>query len=166
MRKLSIRVRSWCVRSARACSVHASVPDAYAQHGMKALLKFGFFTSMLSIRVRNWNVCSACASVPDAYAQQVHQFLTRMLRVRVSPWCVCSACFEGNALLKIILSISIRNFAAPNGPLNISLKFFYFNPKVALPSRLFGVKIRKIRAIEYLTLGHLFKFVVLFQHPI
>jgi hypothetical protein len=150
MRTLSMRISSL-----RACSVHASVPDAYAQHGMKALLKFGFFTRMLSIRVRNWSVCSACASVPDAYAQQAHQFLTRMLRVRISPWCVCSACFEGSTLLKIILSIRIRNFADPNGPLNICLKFFYFNPKVALPSRVYGVKIRTIRAIEYLTLGHL-----------
>ncbi len=140
------------ISSLRACSVHASDPDTYAHHGMKALLKFGFFMRMLSIRVRNWSVCSACASVPDAYAQQARQFLTRMLRVRISPWCVCSACFEGNALLKIILSIRIRNFAAP---LNICLKFFYFNPKVALRSRLYGVKIRKIRAIEYLTLGHL-----------
>ena len=154
MRTLSMRISSL-----RACSVHASVPDAYAQHGMKALLKFGFVTRMLSIRVRNWSVCSACASVPDAYAQQAHQFLTRMLRVRISPWCVCSACFEGNALLKIILSIRIRNFAAPNRPLNICLKFFYFNPKVALPLRLYGVKIRKIRAIECLTLGHLWRHI-------
>jgi hypothetical protein len=37
----------------RACSVYAKVPDAYVQHGLKALLKFGIFTLMLSIRVRN-----------------------------------------------------------------------------------------------------------------
>ncbi len=48
MRTLSIRISSL-----RACSVQTSVPDAYAQHGMKALLKFGFFTRMLSIRLRN-----------------------------------------------------------------------------------------------------------------
>jgi hypothetical protein len=57
--------------------------------------------------------------------------------------------------VKIILSLHIRNFVAPNRLLNICLKIFYFNPKVALRSRLYGVKIRKIRAIEYLTLGHL-----------
>ena len=136
MRKLSIRVRSWCVRSAcasvpyaHAQYTHQSLHDAYAQHGMKALLKFGFFTRMLSIRLRNWSVCSACASVLDAYAQQAHQFLARMLRVHISPWCVCSACFEGNALLKIILSIRIRNFAASNRPLNICLHFFILTPK-------------------------------------
>jgi hypothetical protein len=52
-RKELMRTLSMRIRSLRACSVHASVPDAYAQHGMKALLKFGFFTRMLSIRVRN-----------------------------------------------------------------------------------------------------------------
>jgi hypothetical protein len=119
--------------SSRACSVHASVPHAYAQHSLKALFKFGIFTLMLSIRVRNWCVCSACASVPDAYAQRTHQFLTRMLRVRISLLCVCSACFEGTALLQIRLNIRVRNFAAPNELLNIFLNFFYFNPKVALP---------------------------------
>jgi hypothetical protein len=41
------------ISSLRACSVHASVPDAYAQHGLKALFKFGIFTLMLSIRIRN-----------------------------------------------------------------------------------------------------------------
>jgi hypothetical protein len=58
-------------------------------------------------------------------------------------------------LLKIRLSIRVRNFAAPNEPLNIFLQTFYFYPKVALPERLNGVKIMKIRAIENLTLGHL-----------
>jgi hypothetical protein len=33
--------------------VHASVPDTYAQHGLKALFKFGIFLLMLSIRVRS-----------------------------------------------------------------------------------------------------------------
>jgi hypothetical protein len=40
-------------------------------------------------------------------------------------------------------------------PLKICIKFFYFNPEVAHTQRLCGVKIRKIPAIEYLTLGHL-----------
>ncbi len=48
-----------------------------------------------------------------------------------------------------------QNFAPLNAPPNIFIKFFYFNPEVAHTLRLHGVKIRKIRAIEYLTLGHL-----------
>ncbi len=152
----------WCASWANAQGV-----DAYAQHAHQ------FLTRMLSTRISPWRVCSAwyegpfkirfflrvCwayASGTETYAQQAHQFLTRMLRVRISPWCACSACFEGNAILKIILSKRIRNLAAPNRPLNICFKFFYFNPKVALRSRLYGEKTRKIRVIEYLTLGHLF----------
>jgi hypothetical protein len=91
---MSIRVRSWCVRS--ACT---SVPYAHAQ------CTHQFLTHMLS-----WSVCSAWASVPDAHAQRTHQFLTRMLRVRVSHWCICWPCFERTARPKIILSISVRNF--------------------------------------------------------
>jgi hypothetical protein len=48
-----MRMFSMRISSLLACSVHASVPDAYAQHGLKALFKFGIFTLMLSIRVRN-----------------------------------------------------------------------------------------------------------------
>jgi hypothetical protein len=59
------------------------------------------------------------------------------------------------SLLKNRLSIRIRNFAPLNEPLNICEIFFYFNPEVAHTERLYGVKIRKIRAIEILTLGHL-----------
>jgi hypothetical protein len=40
---------------------------------------------------------------------------------------------QKKSLLKIRLSIRVRNFAATNEPLNIFLKTFYFNPKVALP---------------------------------
>ncbi len=86
----------WC-----ASWAYASIPDAYALHGLKALFKFRIFMHTLSIRVINWCVCSACASVPDAYAQWTHQFLTRTLRVRVRNWCICSAWFEGTALLKL-----------------------------------------------------------------
>jgi hypothetical protein len=56
-RKELMHTISMPISSLRACSVHASVPDAYAQHGMKALLKFG----------------------TEAYAQQALQFLMRML---------------------------------------------------------------------------------------
>jgi hypothetical protein len=58
-------------------------------------------------------------------------------------------------LLKNRLSIRVRNFAPLNEPPNIFIQIFYFNPKVALIQRFFGVKIIKIRAIENLTLGHL-----------
>ncbi len=109
MRMLSMRISSL-----RPCSVHASVHHVYAQHGLKALFKFGIFTLMLSIRIRNWCIHWACAQGTDAHAEHTHQFLTRMLRVRISPWCVCSACFEGIALLKIRLSIRVRNFERSN----------------------------------------------------
>jgi hypothetical protein len=36
-------------------------------------------------------------------------------------------------LLKIRISLRVRNFAAPNEPLNIKKTNFYFNPKVAPP---------------------------------
>jgi hypothetical protein len=52
-RKELMRTLSMRISSLRACSVHVSAPDAYAQHGMKVLLKFGFFTRVLSIRLRN-----------------------------------------------------------------------------------------------------------------
>jgi hypothetical protein len=39
-RKELMRTLSMRISSLLACSVHAPVPDAYAQHGMKALLKF------------------------------------------------------------------------------------------------------------------------------
>jgi hypothetical protein len=58
-------------------------------------------------------------------------------------------------LLKNRLSIRVRNFAPLNEPLNIFKLIFYFNPEVAHTVRLYGVKIRKIRAIENITLGHL-----------
>ncbi len=70
MRTLIAHTSSWCV-----CSVHASVPDAYAQHVW-------------------WNLCSVHAQVPDAYAQCTHKFLMRMLSARISSWCVISACIS------------------------------------------------------------------------
>ncbi len=93
------------------------------------LFKFGIFTLMLSIRVRNWCVCPGYASVPDAFAQGMHKFLMHMLSERIISWCVCSACFEGTVLLKIRLSIRVRNFAAPNEPLNMLLKKILFSPQ-------------------------------------
>ncbi len=58
-------------------------------------------------------------------------------------------------LLKNTLTIRVRNFAPPNEPLIIFFNKIYFNPEGAHTKRLYDVKIRKIRAIEYLTLGHL-----------
>jgi hypothetical protein len=40
-------------------------------------------------------------------------------------------------LLKIRMSILVRNFAVPNEPLNIKKK--YFNPQGALPQRLYSM---------------------------
>ncbi len=100
-RTLSTRISFW-----RARSVHASIPYALNQHVLKALLKFGRFTLMLSKRVRNW-------CVPNA--QGTHQFLMRMLSM-----------FEGTALLKIRLSVDVRNFAAPKYFLSQS---FILTPK-------------------------------------
>jgi hypothetical protein len=48
-------------------------------------------------------------------AQGTHQSLMRML----------SICFEGTALLKIRLSIRVRNFAATNESLNIFYIFLF-----------------------------------------
>ncbi len=45
MRMLSMRISSL-----HACLVHASIPDVYAQHGLKVLFKFGMMR-MLSMRI-------------------------------------------------------------------------------------------------------------------
>jgi hypothetical protein len=86
------------ISSLHACSVHASIPDTYAQHGLTALFKSGIFTLMLSneltckelMRAQHANSVSdayaqgggggssANASVPDSYAQGTHQSLMRM----------------------------------------------------------------------------------------
>ena len=145
------------------------------------LLGFSWFLR-ICMRIRNWCVCSGCAIVPDPYAQRAHK--DRSMRVRNSIFStifkvpktakilknrywhkhmVSKASqkkfflvqTQQKSLLKIRLSIRVRKFAAQNEPLNIFFKAFYFNPKVALPWRLNGVKIMKIRAIENLTLGHL-----------
>ncbi len=52
-------------------SVHALVPDAYAQ------CTHQFLTRMLSARISSWRLCSAYASVPDAHAQCTQQLLKR-----------------------------------------------------------------------------------------
>ena len=64
-RKGLMRTLSMRISSLRACSVNASVPDAYAQHVLKGLR-------------------SVYVLVPDAYAQCTHQFLTRTLSMRIS----------------------------------------------------------------------------------
>jgi hypothetical protein len=84
---LCVHISIWCV-----CSVHAPVPDSYAQ------LMHQFLTRMLSARINslcacwgytkwtfekyeNWCTCWAYA-----------QFLMRTLMVRISSWPICSAC--------------------------------------------------------------------------
>jgi hypothetical protein len=123
MRTLSMRISSLC-----ACSVHASVPDAYAQHAHQFLMR------MLSRRISSWPVCSEYASVPDAYAQHA---------------------LKGLRSLKLLHTH--KEFRGPKWTSKYLLKIFYFNPKVALPSRLYGVKILKIGAIKISHLGT-FKF--------
>ncbi len=139
----SARISSWCARS-----VHASVPYTHGQHVLKALVKYGIFTLMLSIHVRNWCIC--CAGTHQflmCMLRETQQFLTRMLRVHISSWCVCSACFEGTALLKIRLSIRIRKVAAPNEPQNIVLKFC-LTPKSPPKSHTWAALIRKIAKFD------------------
>ena len=200
-RMLRVHIGSWCLCSAffegnalcacintwRVCSVHAPVPNLYAQHMHKRMLnahisswracsvqasfpythaegiqnkhfKIGKLMRMLRLRLRNWCVCSRCASVPDLYAQRAHKGWS--MRVRNSIFSiilkvpkaskVLKNCYWNNKcsqklheknflpklkkiLLKIILSICVRNFAASNEPLNIKRTNFYFNPKVATP---------------------------------
>ncbi len=65
--------------------------------------------------------------------------------------------FGQNLEKSLLKNKHVRNFAPLNEPLNIFLTNFYFNPEVAHKYRLYGVKIRNIRVIEYLTLGHLSK---------
>ncbi len=69
MRMLRVRISSWCICSAcfkgtalcacistwYVCSVHAPVPDSYAQ------CTHQFLTRTLSVRVSSWCVCSAYA---------------------------------------------------------------------------------------------------------
>jgi hypothetical protein len=125
-RILRVHISSWCLCSAffegnalcacistwRVCSVHAPVPDLYAQR------RHQFLTHMLNAHISSWCACSVQASFPyrhaegiqnkhlkigkllrmlslrlrNWYAPGMHQFLTGMLRVCISSWPVCSAC--------------------------------------------------------------------------
>ncbi len=89
-RRLSARISSWPV-----CSGYASVPYAYSQHVLKGLRSVHalvpdayaqcthqFLTRMLSARISSWRACSACAWVPDPYAQRAHK--GRSMRVKSS----------------------------------------------------------------------------------
>ncbi len=116
-RMFSERISSWPV-----CSGCASVPDAYAQHFFKGMRSVHalvpdayaqcthqFLTRMLSVRISSWRACSvhassswrACsvhASIPCAHAKGIQNEhlkigkLTLMLSMRVRNWCVCSGC--------------------------------------------------------------------------
>jgi hypothetical protein len=129
--------------------------DAHAEHVRQELMR------MLSVRISSWRARSWCASVPDPYAQRAHK--GRSMRVRNSIFLIIlkylkhqkflKISVDANKwsqkllgkifffcpnskknLLKIKLSIRVRNIAAPNEPLNIKKTNFYFNPKVAPPS--------------------------------
>ncbi len=127
MLMLSIRVRNWCV-----CSGYASVPDSYAQlflKGMRSLHAFvpdayaqcmhQFLTRMLSVRITSWRACSVHASLPDVHADgiqnkhlinrktDVHakharKELMRMLRVASAPDA------QLHQLLTCMLSVHIK----------------------------------------------------------
>ncbi len=90
---LCARISTWWV-----CSVHAPVPDSYAQRTHQ------FLTRMLSARISSWS-----ASIPyaraegiqneqlknrktDAHAEHSRKKLMRMLRVRISSWRARSGC--------------------------------------------------------------------------
>ncbi len=57
---------------------------------------------------------------------------------------LCCDLPEQKCLLKVRLSVRVRNFELLNKPLKIVLSILYFNPKVACPERLNGIKIIKI----------------------
>ncbi len=116
-RMLRVCISSWCVCSAffegdaicarisswRICSVHAPIPDSYAQRMHQ------FLSRMLSARISSWRACSVHASIhyahaegiqnehlknrkTDAHAEHVRKELMRMLRVRISSWRSQSGC--------------------------------------------------------------------------
>ncbi len=84
--------------------------------------------------------------ISDAHGECAHQFLTCTLSARIIYASV------PYAHVQYVLKGGMRNFGNPNEPINI-LTIFYFNPKVGLPLRLYGVKIMKIWAIEISHLG-------------
>ncbi len=123
--------------------------DAEAEHACQELM------GVLRVRISSWGACSGCASVPDPYAQRAQK--GRSMRIRNSIFLIIfkvpktSKIFKtlywrlqmvskasGKKIFfaqtkKIRLSMGVRNFAAPNEPLNIKKTNFYFNPKVAPP---------------------------------
>ncbi len=138
------------ISSWRACSVHASIPYAHAEGIQNEHLKnrktYKELMRMLRVHISSWRARSGCASVPDPYAQRAHK--GRSMRVRNSIFLIIfkvpktskilkiakdtnkwsqklheKKIFlppQKKILLKIRLSIRIRNFAAPNEPLNIT----------------------------------------------
>jgi hypothetical protein len=132
----------------------ASGADAHAEHVHQELMH------ALNIRVRNWcvhwaytsgtNTCTerspfktscAYASGTDTYPEHTSQELMCMLSIRISSLRVCSAC------------ASETECGLAPSKIKILINYFYY--QLTYPWRLYGVKIRKIQAIEYLTLRHL-----------
>ncbi len=75
------------ISSWRVGSVHASVPDPYAQGMHQFLMRMlsMFEGTALCARISTWCVCSVQATVPDSYALCMHQFLTCTLSVSGVP---------------------------------------------------------------------------------
>ncbi len=121
---LCARLSTWCV-----CSVHAPVPDSYAQ------CTHQFLTRTLSMRVSSWPVCSACAErlehackefkiliifkVPKITKILTNRFWHLQMVSKASWKKYFFSQTQKESLLKIRLRICVRNFAAPNEPLNI-----------------------------------------------
>ncbi len=116
---LRVRISSWCICSISyvrlvhilvpdtyaqhthqfltVCSVHASVPNAYAEGTQNKPLKNGKtdahaehvskeLMSMVRMCISSWWACSACASVPKKYDQHAHKGRSMCVR----NWCICS----------------------------------------------------------------------------
>ena len=138
---------------------YGSGTDAHPERARQELMR------TLSIRISSWRACSACVWVPDPYAQRAHKGRSMCVRNSIfskifkvpktaqilkNRYChqhmVPKASkkkkffvqTQKKSVLKIRLSIRVRNFGAQNEPLNIIKTNFYFNPTVA-PHRYFMV---------------------------
>ncbi len=132
MRMLSIRIRNWCVSWA-----YASGTDANAEHTRQELMRMLSISISFPIFQRPFVI-----EVPTNHAEHMCKELVRMLCIRISSLRVCSACAS-----------ETKCGLAPS---KIKIIGLYFYHQITYPGRFYGVKIRKIRAMEYLTLGHLF----------
>jgi hypothetical protein len=94
-RMLRVRISSWCVCSSffegnalcaristwRVISVHAPVPESYAQRTHQ------FLTRMISARISSWHACSVHQSIPYSHAEGIQNDIEKQ-----ENWCACWAC--------------------------------------------------------------------------